>query len=311
MNYGEVLSKAWQIIWKHKVLWIFGILAGCSRGSSGSGNVNYAFSRGDMPRWFDNYSWQFNQMSNGQIAALVGVGILVILVLVVLAIFLNTIGRIGIIRGTQQADLGAISVTFGDLFRGSLPYFWRVFLLNLLVGLVIALIVLVFVSLGVVVGILTLGLALLCLIPLICLIVPLAWLVTIFLEQANIAIVVENVGIMDGLRRGWEVFTKNFGPMILMGLILYVGVGLIGGLIIAAPMLLIIIPAVGGLALGVERSIWGGLVIAGLCFIAYLPFLILLNGILTSYIESAWTLTYMRLTSKPDSLVPVSEPAAA
>ena len=34
-DFGDVLSRAWQIIWKHKVLWIFGILAGCSRGSSG------------------------------------------------------------------------------------------------------------------------------------------------------------------------------------------------------------------------------------------------------------------------------------
>ncbi len=31
-NFGEVLSRAWQIIWKHKVLWIFGILASCSQG---------------------------------------------------------------------------------------------------------------------------------------------------------------------------------------------------------------------------------------------------------------------------------------
>ena len=34
-NFGEVLTRAWQIIWKHKVLWIFGILASCGRGSGG------------------------------------------------------------------------------------------------------------------------------------------------------------------------------------------------------------------------------------------------------------------------------------
>jgi hypothetical protein len=28
-NFGEVLTRAWQIIWKHKVLWVFGILASC------------------------------------------------------------------------------------------------------------------------------------------------------------------------------------------------------------------------------------------------------------------------------------------
>ena len=35
MDIGEVLSRAWQIIWKHKVLWIFGILAGCASGGGG------------------------------------------------------------------------------------------------------------------------------------------------------------------------------------------------------------------------------------------------------------------------------------
>ena len=34
-NFGEVLTRAWQIIWKHKVLWIFGILASCARGGGG------------------------------------------------------------------------------------------------------------------------------------------------------------------------------------------------------------------------------------------------------------------------------------
>ena len=36
-NFGEILTRAWQIIWKHKILWIFGILASCGRSS---GNFN-------------------------------------------------------------------------------------------------------------------------------------------------------------------------------------------------------------------------------------------------------------------------------
>ena len=36
-NFGEILTRAWQITWKYKVLWIFGILAGCTNGGGGGG----------------------------------------------------------------------------------------------------------------------------------------------------------------------------------------------------------------------------------------------------------------------------------
>ena len=48
MNYGEILSKAWKIIWKNKILWLFGILAGCSASGVGgsSGGWSSAGSSG-------------------------------------------------------------------------------------------------------------------------------------------------------------------------------------------------------------------------------------------------------------------------
>lgn len=310
MNYGEVLSKAWQIIWKHKVLWLFGILASCSNANGGSGNFNYSLRRGELPPQMQSYLDQIERIPEGQIALIASIALVVILVLVVLAVFLSTIGRIGVIRGAQEADKGEARLMFGQLFRESLPYFWRVFLLNLLIGLAIAVIAFIFAVLAIIGAVLTLGIALVCLIPLICLFVPLFWLVSVVIEQANIAIVVENLGVMDGLRRGWTVFKDNLGTMIVMGLILYLGVGLIGGLIIALPVLLIIVPAVSGAIIGTERAIGGGLLIAGLCFVAYLPVLLVLNGMLTSYIESAWTLTFMRLTSAPKALEPLAEPVS-
>ena len=54
----------------------------------------------------------------------------------------------------------------------------------------------------------------------------------------------------------------------------------------------------------------GGLLIAGLCFILYLPVFIVLNGILRGYIESAWTLTFMRLTGAgPEVIEGAAAPA--
>ncbi len=310
MDYGGVLSRAWQIVWKHKVLWIFGILAGC--GASGNaGRFSSSYRANDVPPGVEDFFLQFERIPDWQIAALIGGLILVVLVLVVLAIFLTTVGKIGVIQGTQKADQGASRMRFGELFSGSLPFFWRVFLLNLLFGLAFAALVFMLVIIFTFGAILTLGIALICMIPLICLLVPVFWLLFLVLEQANIAIVVDNLGIMDGLRRGWQVFRDNLGAIIVMALILGIGVSLIGGLLISAPLFLIAIPAMSAVMLGSEYAIWGGLLVAGLCFLAYLPFWLVLNGILTAYVESSWTLTYMRLTRRPTALELVAEPESA
>jgi hypothetical protein len=302
MNYGEVLSKSWKIIWKHKALWIFGILAGCGSGGGGGGGgspLSYTFEQGDLPPAMENFFRQFERIPDWQIAMGIAAMIIFVLLLVVLAIFFSTVGRIGLIRGAQFGDAEEERLSFGSLFSGSLGYFWRVFGLNLLVGIAIFLIIGLFIAMGIVGTVATFGLLLICLLPLVCLFIPLMWLVSILLEQANIAIVVENTGVIDGLKRGWQVFRDNMGTMIVMGLILVLGVGFVGGFIISLPLVFIVVPAMVGVFMGTQTSLSGGLLVAGLCLVAYLPVYLVLTGILTSYIKSAWTLTYLRLTQRP------------
>lgn len=306
MDYSEVLTRAWQIIWKHKVLWIFGILAGCSRGSGYPGNGNFA-REGDTSAQFQQWFESIPQ----ETWILIGVGIAaLVLVLVIVAIFLGTIGKIGLIRGVQRADKDLEArLSFGELFKGSLPYFWRVFLLNLLVGIVIFLAAMVLVV-GLILGsIATLGLLLLCSIPFICLIIPIAAAISVIIDQATIAIVVENLGILDGLRRGWEVVRDNLGPMVVMWLILNLAIAMVGGLIIALPMIMVVGPIVIALFSGGEQALQTGLIVSGICFLGYLPFLVVLSGILNSYIRSGWTLTFLRLTTPSSSTPePLPEP---
>ena len=126
-NFGEVLTRAWQIIWKHKVLWIFGVFAGCGRGSGGGGGGGTGGGTGPGEQPFPQLEQFFVQLGQWieQNTWIVIVLILLVLVLIVLAIFLGTIGRIGLIRGTYQADMGAERLNFGELFSESMPYFWR------------------------------------------------------------------------------------------------------------------------------------------------------------------------------------------
>jgi hypothetical protein len=77
-------------------------------------------------------------------------------------------------------------------------------------------------------------------------------------------------------------------------------------MIVALPLVLVVVPAIIGAAAGTDQALSGGLLTAGLCFLAYLPVLLVLSGILRAYIDTAWTLTYMRLTNK--QVAPPLEP---
>lgn len=298
-NFGEVLTRAWQIIWKHKVLWVFGIFAGCARGGNGGGSGGGGgggTGTGDQP--FPQLQQFFDQLSlwieeNPWIIAVL---IILVLALVLISIFLGTIGRVGLIRGTYQAELGTDRLVFGELFSGSMPYFWRVFGLSLLIFLIAFV---VFIPLALF-GVLTAGIGFLCVIPLICILIPALWLLSVVIEQANAAIVIDNLGIGDGLRKGWEVVRTNIGPIILLTLILFIGSGIIG-FIIAIPIIAAVLPLIFGAASNNTNPMW----ITLICCAAYFPVLLLLSGILNAYVQSVWTLTYMRLTAKPQDNPPV------
>lgn len=297
MDFGEVLSSAWKIIWKHKILWIFGILASCGSVNGSTANLGNNF-QWTVPAPVDDYFFQIERIPEWQIILVIAVVLFVVLLFALLVIFLATLGRIGMIRGTQQADAGIDRLVFGELLSGSMPYFWRVFGLNLLVGLAI---VVFFISFFLAMGVftvVTLGIGALCIIPLLCILVPLIWFGGVIVEQSNIAIVVENVSMLEGLRRGWDVVISNLGPMVAMALLLMVGLGFVAGFIIGLPLFFIMAPVFVG-AISGSKDVFGiGFVMAAICFCLYMPVVLLLSGVLKAYISSAWTLTYLRFTKE-------------
>ena len=196
---------------------------------------------------------------------------------------------------------GTERLNFGELFSESMPYFWRVFGLSLLIFL-IALFVFIPLALGgALFSAVTAGIGAICLLPLICLLIPLLWAFSVVIEQANVAIVLENLSIGDGFRKGWEVVRANVGPILLLTLIIFIGSGVLGFLI-AIPLIAAVAPLIFGAANNTTGPIW----ITVICCALYFPILLVLSGILNAYVQSVWTLTYMRLTAKP----PLDNPPA-
>lgn len=311
MNYGEVLNKSWKIIWKHKILWLFGLLASCGRGGGGGGGGGGSGSgietRGDaffnrldfpfrqIPPWLDEIIKSIEHMAeSGMIWLLVAGIIAVVFLSVVITIALNVIGRAGLVRGTWRADDGEEKLAFGSLLRESLHPFWRVFLLILLIG-VVAVIVIAAITVPLILfGIMTMGIGLIFLLPLICLLIPVGAAVSAFEELAVVAIAGEDKGVFDSIRRAWRVVCAAPGPLIVMALILFIGGGIIR-IVIELPAILILIPIVTGFLIGSQSAITGGFITAGVLFLIYLPVAILLSSVLQAYLGSAWALTFRRL----------------
>jgi hypothetical protein len=324
MNYGELFEKAWRIIWKHKVLWLFGILAGCSanRGGSGGGTgTQFDFGSRDfngrdpfsqmfpgLQNFFFNLERMFQDGTIWPILIGIGIAILcVILIFWIIGLVLGTFGRTGLVRGAWLADEGAASLSFGQLWNDARPYFWRVLGLTLLlmvlgwvIGIILILPIIFF-------TVFTLGCGLLLIIPLAIIV---GWLVSVWLELTIVAIVGENLSISDGIRRGWQIIRSNLGPTIVVSLIVFIG-SLIVGLLIALPFLAVVLPIVAGFVSQTETGIRTGLIAAGVILLLYLPVAIALGGILQAYIGTIWTLFFRRMTGHlPSGAIAPVEPVS-
>ncbi|MCX6067784.1 MAG: hypothetical protein NT121_18845 [Chloroflexi bacterium] len=268
VDIGKILTKAWQITWKFKVLWIFGILAGCGgansnrfnyNGGSNSGGGGSGGSNGQMPEFFRQFqNMQPEQVFRnvwGQYMAIIAGVLLILCVLWVVFYFLGVMGKIGLIKGVGKADGGAESMRFGEIWTESMPYFWRMFILASRVHLM------------------------------------------------HHTLVSENSVIGEGtLVREYAVLKANVLTVIVMAIILGIIGGIIG-LVIAIPILLIAVPTVISVVATQATNFIVPLLIAGGCFVIYLPVLLLLSGILMTYTQSVWTLTYRRMTELLDAPV--------
>ena len=314
MNYGEILKRSWEITWKNRGLWILGVLASCSRGGGGGGGGGGSgggtgYETGQLPpgiqRSLEGIE-RFFEESPEMVWAIVILSLCVVFFLVILAWVLAALGESGLIAGFSHAEERG-SVTLGEAFRLGLASFWKVLGIQLIIGVAgLALAaILVLVAVG------TMGLALACFIPILCLLVPIFILLGSYIELAQVAAVVDQVGILDAFGRAWKTIRDHPGPVIIMTLILVFGGGLVAA-ILALPYILIIGPAVIGAVIGGEGSLWTGIGTSLICLVLAFPFLIALNGILQTYIVGAWTLTYRRLSGRPGNgsapLEPVPSP---
>ncbi len=320
MDYGEVLSRAWNIVWNNKWLILLGILVALGSGGGGGGNGGgYNFGQGDFDRSEQPEGPEqtpFEQpdleeferlLSRQELQQFMGLGTAVILALLcvglVIAVTLGVVARIaagGLIAGVDQIDGGAAS-SFGQAWSAGWARGWRLIGIGLVTAIPWVLLLLISIPLAIPlirmatstgmspeeifnqsVG-LWIGLgALLCITILISL--PLAALQAL----ADRACIVENTGVWASYRRAWEVLTGNLGPAVLLFLIqtgIQIGLGL-----------LLLLPSI----------------LMALCCLLW-PVLLAISGTITAYFSTVWTLAWRHWTGRTRGSAgePLPQPAPA
>lgn len=301
MDIGAILSRSWQTVWKHKVLWLFGILASCgARSGSGSGSNSFSSESGDsftpppeLQRVFTNLERSMRSISEEQMIMIVALIFGAACLIGIITWLVGLYGKTGVTVGALRAEAGH-EVAFRPIWRDSWNVFDRVVGLNLLLALPAFILTMLLVAFFVFVAIATMGIGALCIIPLVCLFVPISVIYAVFTDMAHIAVVKDGLGITAAIKRGWEVISTNVGSVALLALILIIG-GAIVSLILAIPFFLAFVPVFIGAAQG---DIGQNLTLSLICLVAALPVTFVLGGILHSYLQTAWTLAYASLTAK-------------
>ena len=280
MPYFEILAQTWKLLWKHKVILVFGLLAMLVPGLMGllMGGAMWFFS-------VDNFG-QFERMLNNESwFILVWFGFFG---LFMLFSFLATgVGWTGVFKGTFEVEKRKQNITFSELWGISWPFIGRVLGILLLVGLGMMLVFMVPAILGVV----TAGLAFMCMLPLMVVLIPLSFLAQMYMSLCMAVSVADDASMFLAIQRAWDVTRKSFWPLVLMSLLLYL-VQMAAGMVIAIPawgaQMLFMIPLMSENARPETMFTF-----FGIFMLVFMPLSFLIQGAAQTYVNSAWMLVYL------------------
>jgi hypothetical protein len=226
------------------------------------------------------------------------------------SVVLQVLSRSAVTLGIYRVETESGAITFTGLIRDGFQYFWRILGTILLIGLGIAAFFLIFFACAAVLGAVTMGIGMLCIQPLFLLLIPVTWLVMALMEQAEAAVIADGMNVTNAIQRGYELIRSNLGSYVLLTLVIYLGMGLLTSLItlpFMIPLFLFMMRSMESGAPGFNsmmrmQAIFGTVI---------LPVVTLVQSFVLTYMKSALTVTYLRLTRSPGEAQPALQAASA
>lgn len=307
MDIGRIVSRSLELMWKYKFLWVFALVMGLTSAGASGPNLSYQFNGGDNP---------FNSFYIDPVVIVIAAcfGLVLFAAWLILFFYFRFVSR-GALVDTVRAVENQENPTLRDAWQSGRKFYARLLGLGFLVNVPLALVSMVVLFLGFVPLIaaivaqtnarglsgrefapywITAAFAFCC--ALLCVVV-LGVVIHPLYEMAVRAIVLEDLSVRDGLRRGIQRARAQLGNVLVVYIVL-IGARFGYGMLAAAVMI-----PIGALmffvALGLFPGNWNALLILGL--LAAIPLWLLvgaLEGVFQLFESNVWTEAYLQMESK-------------
>lgn len=277
MDYGKIVSRSFDIAWRYKWLWLFGMF------TAGSFNIDFSFLQDhsiDKSDLFQTFDFQPEVLLSFAFA-------LCLWILIMLICYI--ISEIGIIDSVNRIERGG-SYSFGIAFSSGLTHFLKFLGLNILMFFItivpIAIIVIIIILLFVVH--VALGfLSLLLFLPLLLFVIFVIFNIS---QLAKRVLIVRSCSIGDALGESYYLLKSNFGKNLVVFLI-NMGFGIGFSILMAIIYLMIGLP-IAAMIVSAELHL---LIAFFAAFFIALPISFIFGGFMGVFFSSLYTLFYFEL----------------
>ncbi len=305
--YRNILKQAWQLTWRNKYLWWFGIFAALL-GNGGEFEILFNNSGANpskalFPAWQGIFSTGiFSRHTLANIGNLfrndtlniifVLVICLIVLTVCLFLIWLVVVSQAAVVNNSA-AVIGQKKHTLKDGFNSGILNFWPVLILNIIIKAVIY-ILLVAISLPAIFYQGNFNANLFYIIALV-IVVPIAIILSFIMKYAVAYVVIDKSKVLPAIKQGWRLFKENWLISFEMAIILFF-INLFIGLAIVLAILILAVPFLFlGLIFYYAFSVLGSWLIAILAFASFLFIVVSTGAALAVFQISSWTGLFLEL----------------
>ncbi|HRY63114.1 MAG TPA: hypothetical protein P5267_00690, partial [Patescibacteria group bacterium] len=311
-TYRPILKRAWQIAWRFKYLWFFGLFAALL-GTGGMYNINFSVDEAsNQGNWLMSLKgFLSGESATGltwdKLVANMNIWIVVLFLMLLLAglflLWLSVVSQGALIYGVKEANQGR-TLLFGQAFAKGREKFWSLLALNLVMGL-IALAILMIVTLPFLILVFkpqyATTAASLFIAASFMVMVPLGVVISFVIRYSLFFIVNKDRSIKAAISEGWRMFKRNWLPSAEMAVVVwlvYMAVGLVLFLVVkylVLPAVTFIFTMLVSTYVGSETLI---VIMVSLALLFYAVVMLWVRAVLNVFEISSWVLLFEKLNNE-------------